>query len=81
MNKIATLLNYLNGISHDKLLHFAVCTVLSAILHLIFPAWVVVSIMVILSCAKEVYDQISGEGTPEWKDLIADAIGIIIGIL
>ena len=75
------LINYLGNIPHDKLLHFAVCAVLSAVLHLIFPVWVVVSVMAILSVGKEIYDQISGEGTPEWKDLIADAIGIIIGVL
>ena len=75
------LLNYLNNIPHDKLLHFAICAVLSAILNLFFPVWIVVSLVAILSVGKEAYDQISSEGTPEWKDLIADAIGIIIGIL
>ena len=75
------LLNYLNNIPHDKLLHFAVCAVLSAVLNLIFPVWIVVSLVAILSFAKEAYDQISGKGTPEWKDLVADAIGTIIGIL
>ena len=31
--------------------------------------------------AKEIYDQASGRGTPSWKDLLADVIGIGVAVI
>ncbi len=30
---------------------------------------------------KEIYDGVSKKGTPSWKDLIADGVGILLGVL
>jgi len=31
--------------------------------------------------SKEIYDKVSKKGTPSWRDLFADGIGIAVGIL
>ena len=35
----------------------------------------------LLGIAKEIYDKVSGKGTCDWKDLVADVCGILAGIL
>jgi hypothetical protein len=76
-----TLLNYLTNIPQDKLLHFVVCDVLSTLLHLIFPAWFTFAMVFVIAVIKELYDHVSGKGTADWKDLVADILGIIVGIM
>lgn len=34
-----------------------------------------------IGIAKEIYDKVSGKGCAEWSDLLADFVGVIIGIL
>lgn len=34
-----------------------------------------------LGLAKEIYDKASGRGTPSWKDLLADVVGIGVAVL
>jgi len=34
-----------------------------------------------LGLAKEIYDKASGRGTPSWKDLLADIVGIGVAVL
>lgn len=34
-----------------------------------------------LGLAKEVYDKVSRRGTPSWKDLLADVVGIGVAVL
>ena len=31
--------------------------------------------------AKEIYDQVSRRGTPSWKDLLADVIGVGVAVM
>ncbi len=35
----------------------------------------------VIGLAKEVYDQVSRRGTPGWKDLLADVIGIGVAVM
>ena len=77
MNK---LINLLGGT--DKILH---CTVSATIAHLLIVVgcawWLAAMITVAIGIGKEIYDKVSGKGTAEWRDLAADIIGVIIGIL
>jgi uncharacterized protein YfiM (DUF2279 family) len=41
--------------------------------------WAVLLIVMTIGVAKELYDQISKKGTPEWKDLLADLLGALVG--
>jgi uncharacterized protein YfiM (DUF2279 family) len=34
-----------------------------------------------LGLAKEIYDQASGRGTPSWKDVLADVVGIGVAVM
>jgi hypothetical protein len=43
------------------------------------PCWQAALIVLSIGVAKEVYDKVSGKGTAEWKDIIADCIGIGLG--
>jgi uncharacterized protein YfiM (DUF2279 family) len=40
-----------------------------------------VSITFSIGAAKEIYDGVSGKGSPSFKDLLADAAGILVGFL
>lgn len=68
-------------INRDKLLHFAVCAFLTAMLKLIMPMWIVIFAVSVVAVVKEIRDNVTGKGNAEWCDLLADFIGIIIGIL
>ena len=34
-----------------------------------------------IGVGKEIYDKVSGKGCSEWGDLLADVVGILIGVL
>ena len=63
----------------DKLLHFTVSAIISAALHIIFPSLLAIAITLTLGVGKEAYDKVSGKGNAEWKDLIADLLGALVG--
>lgn len=41
--------------------------------------WVAATIAAAIGISKEIYDKVSGKGTPEWADLMADCCGVILG--
>lgn len=52
------------------------------VLNLILPLWVAVLVAALVGVGKEVvWDKLMKKGTFDKKDLIADAVGIIIGCL
>ena len=58
------------------------CSAIIAVaLNLFLPWWVAGLITLAIGVGKEVYDKVSGKGFAEWKDIICDIIGILIGIL
>jgi Na+-translocating ferredoxin:NAD+ oxidoreductase RnfD subunit len=65
----------------DKLKHIVVSAIIAVALNLILPWWVAGLITLAIGVGKEVYDKVSGNGHPEWKDLLADLLGILIGVL
>lgn len=66
--------------STDKLLHILVNVLIVSIFSLIIGTWGAVFIAALVSITKEYYDQIRYKG---WSnlDLLADLLGILIGIL
>ena len=46
----------------------------------LLPVWVVVALVLLIGIIKEAYDKISDKGCAEWKDIICDTIGILIGV-
>lgn len=68
-------------IGEDKLKHIVVSAIIAVVLNLLLPWWVAALIVLAIGIGKEVYDKTTNKGCPEWKDLLADIIGIIIGIL
>lgn len=75
------IIQQLNNISKDKWEHFAVASTLTCLLRFAFPRWIAGAIALAISVGKEIYDKVSGKGTPEWKDLLADILGIAIGLI
>lgn len=69
-------------IGKDGLLHIVCSAVITFVLNLIMPLWIAVLITAIIGIGKEiVYDKMLGKGTFYKKDLICDAIGIVIGCI
>ncbi len=71
-----------NYFEYDGLKHVVACNVMVVVLNLILPLWVAVLVSALVGIGKEVvWDKLMKKGTFDKKDLIADAVGIIIGCL
>lgn len=71
-----------NYFGYDGLKHVIASNVMVVILNLILPLWVAVLVAALVGVGKEVvWDKLMKKGTFDKKDLIADAVGIIIGCL
>lgn len=71
-----------NSFGHDGLKHVIASNVMVVVLNLILPLWVAVLVAALAGVGKEVvWDKLMKKGTFDKKDLIADAVGIIIGCL
>ena len=68
-------------LTEDKPKHIVVSAILAVVLNLVLPWWGTALITLAIGIGKEIYDKVSGKGCAEWLDLLADVIGIIIGIL
>ncbi len=77
MNKLNDLFN-LAG--YDGCKHIILSAILTVVGNLLLPLWVVVPIVFAIGLAKEAYDS-TGKGCAEWKDVVCNVIGIIIGAL
>ena len=79
INKISAFIRL--KIGFDGLMHFALSSIISFILSIFLFWWLSFTITVIIGIAKEIYDKMSKKGTPEWKDLLCDIFGALIGSL
>ena len=71
-----------NYFGYDGLKHVIASNVMVVALNLILPLWVAVLVAALAGVGKEVvWDKLMKKGTFDKKDLIADAVGIIIGCL
>lgn len=70
----------LNYLGTDGLLHLGVSLILCQIIAIFLPIWAAVLISLAVCVLKElIWDKLLKKGTPEWKDILADALGIILG--
>ena len=64
----------------DGLAHILVSLVLCAVLGVFLPLWAAVLVTLAVGVLKElIWDKLLKKGTPEWKDILADVLGIILG--
>lgn len=71
----------MTSLTEDKLKHIVVSAIICVALNLFLPWWVAGLITLAIGVGKEVYDKVTGKGHPEWEDLVADLVGILIGVL
>lgn len=65
----------------DKYKYIVVSAIIAVALNLFLPWWVEALITLAIGVGNEVYDKVSKKGCAEWEDLLADLVGILIGIL
>lgn len=76
---IGRLLKYFG---QDGLTHILVSLVLCAVLGVFLPLWAAVLITLSVGFIKElVWDLWMEKGTAEWRDIVSDAVGILLGVL
>lgn len=75
LNKIFTLM------AADGMKHFILSCTLTALLALALPSWVAALVVLAIGLGKEIYDRVSGRGCAEWKDVLFNLCGIIIGMI
>ena len=76
---IGRLLKYFG---QDGLAHILVSLVLCAVLGAFLPLWAAVVITLAVGFIKEVvWDLWLEKGTAEWRDIVSDAVGILLGVL
>ena len=66
----------------DGLLHIICSAIIVAVCGVFMPVWAAAIIGAIIGIGKEfVWDKWLGKGTFDVKDLVADAVGILIGCI
>ena len=73
------LLNFINN-HIDKVLHICISYILMTYFGAALPIWMAALFTIIIGIVKELYDQ-KDYGGFSWKDLIADVVGIVLGII
>lgn len=81
ITKLFDIANLFNLIGSDGMKHIILSAILTVVGKLLLPLWVVCPLVFAIGIVKEIYDKVSGKGCAEWKDIICDIIGIIIGAL
>lgn len=76
------------NIGFDGLMHFAVCAIMTALIKAMAEpllaekgALLAVIVVAMISICKEFYDVRTGKGCAEFKDLVCDLVGIIVGVI
>ena len=67
--------------AEDKLKHIVLSAVIMVLLSLFLHKLVAAIVTLAIGIGKELYDKYTGKGCAEWKDLLSNAIGIVIGLL
>lgn len=65
----------------DGMKHFILSATMTAILSLVLPWYWAAGITLVAGLGKEVYDRVSGRGMAEWKDVVCNLAGTIIGAI
>ena len=78
--KIADWIN--KNLGFDGLLHLITCKLIMDVCTPFVPIAVAVILTAVAALGKEfLYDKAEGKGSFEKKDLIADAVGIVLGLI
>lgn len=56
-------------IQHDKLMHYTVGSMIALAATVVVGVWALVPVLM-AAVGKEVYDKVSGKGTPELMDIV-----------
>lgn len=65
----------------DGLAHILASLVLCAVLGVFLPLWAAVIIALAVGIIKElVWDLWLEKGTAEWRDMVSDAVGVLLGV-
>ena len=76
------MIKILSYFGQDGLLHLLMSLILCLILSVFMPLWASASITFFIGVAKElVWDGLLGKGSMEMKDIVADIVGVLIGVL
>lgn len=67
-------------IAQDKLMHYAVGTVVYSLCSL-FLGMYALGVVVVVAVGKEAYDCYTKKGTPEYKDAVATVLGGLVVLL
>lgn len=73
-------MNIQTYLPYDKALHVIAGVLVFAIAQLAIGPWAMIPV-VIAAVGKEVYDKVSGKGTPEWQDAAFTIGGGLLGLL
>lgn len=65
----------------DGMKHFILSAALTALLAIVLPWWMAAAGTLAVGLGKEAYDRITGRGMAEWKDVVCNLAGIIIGAI
>lgn len=66
----------IKAIGLDKILHFFVSAFLTLAFCRLFPVWYAAFLVAALGALKETFD-----AKIDWKDLVADGLGIIVSVI
>ena len=78
--KIADWIN--KNLGFDGLLHLITCKLIMDVCTSFVPIAVAVILTAVAALGKEfIYDRAEGKGSFEKKDLIADAVGVVLGLI
>lgn len=71
----------IDKIRKDDLLHILFSVIIMTVLKLLLPWWIAALLTILIGILKElIWDKWLKKGTPEWRDIVSDIIGIIIGV-
>lgn len=71
----------IDKIRKDDLLHILFSVIIMTVLKLLLPCWIAAILTMLVGILKElIWDKWLKKGTPEWRDIASDIIGIIIGV-
>lgn len=66
----------------DGLAHILVSLILCVVFGVFLPLWIAVLITLVIGLIKElVWDLWLKKGTAEWRDIVSDAVGIVLGVV
>lgn len=68
-------------IGFDGLLHIVLSAIMVGTLKHIIGALGAVAVVALIGIGKEIYDRRTGKGCAEFKDLVCDLAGIMIGVI